>query len=107
MIALIAIVLLVGWKVTTLQKEVLIKKDAIRKFHKKISKIEQKNIEDMEISWKDQKEGISTLSIFLNFLNIGQFLNYFFQNFKSKMIQNFNIKISKNYKKNHISQNSP
>ena len=78
MVAFIAIVVLVGWKVTTLQKDVLIKKDAIRKFHKKISKIQQKNIEDMEISWKDQKEGISTLSMIFDFKKYIKFFKNIF-----------------------------
>lgn len=83
MIALIALVILVGWKVTTLQKEVLVKKDAIRRFHKKISKIEQKDIEDMEISWKDQKEGIS--KILLLFIKREYFFDLFYYLSKSLM----------------------
>lgn len=46
-----------------MQNEVLRKKLEIRKFNQKVGRIDQQDIEDMEISWKDQKEGISRNSI--------------------------------------------
>ena len=55
---IIGLFLLIFWKVSAINADLQEKKNAIRMFNKKAGKVEEKEVDDLFESWKDQKEGI-------------------------------------------------
>jgi hypothetical protein len=52
------LILLIGWKLSNISKDVLEKKKAVKMFQKKLEEVDEKEIDSLVASWKDQREGI-------------------------------------------------
>ena len=82
LVVIFGFILLIGWKVSLINKDLINKKKAIKRFQKKIAKMEEKDVDDLHIEWKDQREGLGksyplsihtitqALSIVISFKNI-------------------------------------
>jgi hypothetical protein len=55
---IIAFIILIGWKLSKISKDVIEKKKAVKLFHKKLEEVDEKEIDSLVASWKDQREGI-------------------------------------------------
>ena len=56
---IVGFVLLVGWKISSISADLVKKKAAVKSFQQKLDKVDEKEIDSLVASWKDQREGIS------------------------------------------------
>jgi hypothetical protein len=56
---IIGFVLLVGWKLSSISADLINKKKAVKNFQQKLEHVDEKEIDSLVASWKDQREGIS------------------------------------------------
>ena len=66
---ILGLILLIGWKLSNISKDVLEKKKAVKLFHKKLEEVDEKEIDSLVASWKDQREGIGKYHIHNILLN--------------------------------------
>lgn len=56
-----AFLLLIGWKLSKLSADLVQKKKAVKLFQQKLEQVDEKEIDSLVASWKDQREGISKI----------------------------------------------
>ena len=55
----VAFCLLIGWKLSQMSADLLEKQKAVKLFQKKLEEVDEKEIDSLMATWKDQREGIS------------------------------------------------
>ena len=67
LIIIIAFILLVGWKLSKISADLIKKKKAVKMFQQKLEEVDEKEIDSLVATWKDQREGISKFLDKVNF----------------------------------------
>lgn len=55
-------ILLIGWKLSKISADLVEKKKAVKMFQKKLEEVDEKGIDSLVASWKDQREGIEFMA---------------------------------------------